>query len=482
MADDLVQTGTNGKRAGAAERGGGARLGSLEVSGLSLAGLAPTMAMALGTTFAASEAGPAAPLSYVLAMIGSFSLAFVIVRFARRYDRASGVAFTYVGAALGKLAGFLAGWLYAAAWTSGITLVLGIASVSSTALLARHGIHVGWFWIFLALLLIAVLINYVGVRPSVRLLVALELSSMGVLAVLAIHIIIHGGATGASWKPFDWSLSPKGWSGIGYGMIFGFSGFAGFEAAAALGRESRDPGRVIPRAIVSSLLAAATFYILVTYALSIGYGVGQAGAWAADPAPLDTIIGRYSGTAWAQVIDAMVVISAFSAALGLITLSSRILFDISRHGQAPRWFSAQHRRFGTPSAGIVSVAVITLVIGGVVGGRFGVSGMIGFIAGASTLGLIVVYAVTSAAAIINRQASRAGGRAPSTLAMALAIAIPALAVVLLGFALYASVVPSPPYPNNLTPVAVAAVLVLSLIGAMILRRRDTDLQLQISED
>ena len=40
-------------------------------------------------------------------------------------------------------------------------------------------------------------------------------------------------------------------------MIYGFAGFAGFEAAAALGRDSRDPARVIPRAIVFSLIGAA---------------------------------------------------------------------------------------------------------------------------------------------------------------------------------------------------------------------------------
>ncbi|HEY6297047.1 MAG TPA: hypothetical protein VIX15_15410, partial [Streptosporangiaceae bacterium] len=60
-------------------------LTTVEASGLSLAGLAPTMAMALGTAFAASEAGGAAPLSYLLGFVGSLCLGFVIVKFARRF-------------------------------------------------------------------------------------------------------------------------------------------------------------------------------------------------------------------------------------------------------------------------------------------------------------------------------------------------------------------------------------------------------------
>src|SRR5215472_4609260 len=303
MAEDARGTTGTVPPAGHSEQLRRGDLRTIEASGLSLAGLAPTMAMALGTAFAASEAGAAVPLSYLLAMIGSFSLAYVVVRFARRYDTASGIAFTYVRASLGKIAGFVTGWLYVAAWLSSTAVVFAIGAVSTSALLARANVTIGWGWIFLVELVIATTLNFLGVRPSVRLLVVLELVSMATLAGVMIHVITIGGAAGASWKPFDPSLSAKGWSGIGYGMIYGFSGFAGFEAAAALGRESNNPRRIIPRAIIYSLLAAALFYILVTYALSIGYGVTHSATWAADGAPLDTIVGRYNGSAWAQTID-----------------------------------------------------------------------------------------------------------------------------------------------------------------------------------
>jgi amino acid transporter len=454
---------------------GSVRLRTVEVSGLSLAGLAPTMAMALGTGFAASEAGGAVPLSYLLAMIGSFSLAYVIVRFARRYDVASGVAFTYVGASLGRLAGFVAGWVYVAAWLSSTAVVLAIAGVSASALLDRHNVDVHWFWIFLVLLVIVVALNYLGVRPSIRLLVVLELVSMLVLAIVMLHVVFRGGASGNSLKPFEPSLSAKGWSGIGYGMIYGFSGFAGFEAAAALGRESDNPRRVIPRAIVFSLLAAALFYILVTYALSIGYGVHNSATWAADGAPLDTIVGRYSGSAWAQTVDVMVIISAFSSGLGLVTLSSRIMFDISHNGQAPHQLSAEHRRFRTPYIGVLVAGIIALLLAVLVGLTASVGTMIGFLAGANTLGLILVYAVLSLGALVYRRAA-ADGRTPSPIALWASIIIPIIAVCLLGYAFYASVIPQPAFPFNLTPVAVAGVVVAALIGAWILKARGRSLE------
>ena len=382
-------------------------LRTIEASGLSLAGLAPTMAMALGTAFAASEAGGAVPLSYLLAMIGSFSLAYVVVRFARRYDTASGVAFTYVRGSLGKLAGFVAGWVYVAAWLSSTAVVLAIGAVATSALLAHDNVTVSWAWIFLIELVIVTTLNFLGIRPSIRLLVVLELVSMATLAGVAIHVIATGGAAGTSWQPFDPSLSPKGWSGIGYGLIYGFSGFAGFEAAAALGRESSQPGKIIPRAIIFSLLAAAVFYILVTYALSIGYGVTHATTWASDPAPLDTIVGRFAGSAWAQTIDAMVAVSAFSSGLGLVTLSTRVLFDISRNKLAPRWLSWSHPRFATPYLGVLLAALIAVALAFGVGFATTVSTMIGWLAGANTLGLILVYLMMSLGALWQNHKQRA---------------------------------------------------------------------------
>ncbi len=472
MAENVRADPAPGSQSGHGEQLGQANLGTIEASGLSLAGLAPTMAMALGTAFAASEAGGAVPLSYLLAMVGSFSLAYVVVRFAKRYDVASGVAFTYVRRSLGKVAGFVTGWLYVAAWLSSTAVVLAIGGVSFSALLARHNVNVSWAWIFLIELAIVTTLNFIGVRPSVRLLVVLELVSMATLAGVMIHVLATGGAAGLTWKPFDPSLSPKGWSGIGYGMIYGFSGFAGFEAAAALGRESRNPGKAIPRAIIFSLLGAAVFYILVTYALSIGYGVNHAATWASDPAPLDTIVGRYNGSAWAQTIDAMVGISAFSSGLGLVTLSTRVLYDISRIRLAPRWLSWSHRRFATPYMGVLVAALIAVALAYGIGLATTASTMIGWLAGANTLGLIVAYIMMSVGAFWQARNPQAWPGAAIA-----RFGIPVVSVALLGYALYASVIPQPAFPYNLTPVAVAGVIVVSLAAAGLLRRQGTEVDL-----
>src|SRR5579864_2181381 len=74
------------------------------------------LSLALGVAFASSGAaafaGPAAPLAYLIAGVGSLCLAYVIVRFTRRMASAGGL-YTYIARGLEPRSGFLGGWLYA---------------------------------------------------------------------------------------------------------------------------------------------------------------------------------------------------------------------------------------------------------------------------------------------------------------------------------------------------------------------------------
>ena len=437
-------------------------LTTVEASGLSLAGLAPTMAMALGTAFAASEAGGAAPLSYLLGFVGSLCLGFVVIKFTRRYV-AAGVGFTYVRVAFGIPAGFTAGWVYAGAWMFGVAVNCAIASNSLVALFALHSDSVSWLVFFIPMILICAGINYIGIKPSVRAQVTLELASMAALAIILAFVLAKGGAHGLSLSPFNPHYSTKGWGGIGYGMIFGFSGFAGFEAAAALGRETRHPTKSIPKAILFSLVGAGLFFVFITYSLSVGYGVKNGATWAADPTPLSTISAKYAGSAWAQTVDVLVAISGFSGAMGIVTLASRIFYDMGRGGVGVPWLVRIHQRFNTPTRLVLVICTVALVTGVLVGETTTPATVVGFIGSATTLGLILVYFAIALAGLrnFNTRESRAGH---NPLVQASYIVLPIIAMGLLGYAFYSSVIPVPVFPYSLAPYIV---VFFALVGLTI---------------
>ena len=452
-------------------------VGTLEVAALSVAGLAPTMAMALGTSFAAIQAGAAVPLAYLLGMFGSLALAYVVVVFTRRVA-ASGVAFTWIGAVFGKNVGFVSGWIYAGGWMFATAVVIALSAVNLNAFfLEVSNANISWFIFFVLLLVIATGLSVFGVKLSLRVQLGLELISMLALFLVMLVVVVKGGAAGNSLEPFNPARSANGWSGIGFGLIYGFSAFAGFEAGAALGLESKDPRRTIPRAIILSLLVSAGFYIFVTYALSIGYGVDHSATWATDGTPLDTITKRYVNGGAASVIDLMVAVSAFSAGMGVLALSTRVFFGMGKHGLAPEWVTRTHPTARTPYVAILVAAIVALIVGAVVGLTAGTNDLIGVTAGANTLAFILIYAVICIAAIW------AFGRKTNVpMSLILKVGVPVIAIVLLGFSMYASVYPPPTFPFNLAAPLVVAWGLIGVIVLLIQRGRGQAPTLDLEEE
>ena len=56
------------------------------------------------------------------------------------------------------------------------------------------------------------------------------------------------------------------------GMIFCLLAFIGFEAAAPLGEETREPRRTIPRAVIWSAILVGLFYVFCYYAATVFFG------------------------------------------------------------------------------------------------------------------------------------------------------------------------------------------------------------------
>ena len=56
------------------------------------------------------------------------------------------------------------------------------------------------------------------------------------------------------------------------GMIFCLLAFIGFEAAAPLGEETREPRRTIPRAVIWSAVLIGLFYVFNYYAATVFFG------------------------------------------------------------------------------------------------------------------------------------------------------------------------------------------------------------------
>jgi amino acid transporter len=363
--------------------------------------------------------------------------------------------------------------MYAGAFAVGISFTLVIASSFLASLFADLHITVDWFVIFCVLLVALFAFAFFDIRISTR--SQLVLAAIGVLAVLILSVIIlaKGGAQGVSLKPFAPSMLSGGFSGLFFAAVYSFTSFIGFEAAAVLGEETANPRVAIPRAILAAVIVGTIFYVFVTYAMSIGYGVNHATIWAQDQAPLDTLANKYAGTVLAVIVDLMVALGAFIASLAGLNLTARMLFAMGRDGGIPRVFGKTHARYKSPWVGILTALVITLILGVTLGRNLGAFTFFGFMATTASLGILLAYILVACSGIVYfvRASREQTGR---KWVLIFDIILPIIAILLCAATIYSSIVPVPAFPVNYAPYIMIAWLIIGaiILGILLVTQRE----------
>jgi hypothetical protein len=147
----------------------------------------------------------------------------------------------------------------------------------------------------------------------------LALEMVSVLAIMLPCLIVLANVTrmnGLCGAPFSPAPQNNGWSGIGYGIVFNVLSFDGFEGAATLGEELRNPRRNIPMAILGTCALAGAFYAVVAYTQIVGFGLGATKDLAAANAPLNDLGIRYVSNNFARAIDLSASVSTFALCAG----------------------------------------------------------------------------------------------------------------------------------------------------------------------
>ena len=424
-------------------------LGAIEAFGFSLSIIAPTLAMAFATALTVQSAGRAAPLAYLIGGTIVTLVALSFVAFGRQVAHAGSV-YAYVGSVLGPRCGFVVGWV--------LLLVYATLLAGSTALVGNFGAaalgHVGVeepnLWLIIAMLgaLFAVWLTWRDMQLAAQVMLVLE--SASVLAILLLSIVV---LTRVPLSLLPFRPEPgNGWTGIGYGIVFAVLSFAGFEGATTLGEEARHPGRSIPNAVMATVIVASLFFVLVSYAQVVGYGLDHVQELGQANAPLDKLSTRFISGAFAGFLDFAAATSALACAIGSLSAAARMLYALSRAGLAPS-LAAVDPKHGTPARSIVAMSAVNVVCLLLWGARSDATSYSGDIVTIGTLALILVYISVTGAQAIGAFRSR----------RPVWWMIGSLGAVLLLWPLGNSLYPAPPWPGNVWPYVVAAWLVLGVL-------------------
>lgn len=457
VAEPLLATATPKLKAGA--------LGVVPVVMQSVTHIAPALAIILTIQFNTSEAGLGATYSYLLALLILIVLGIVLTQLAKHLPSAGGY-YTYVSRTLHPRAGFLVSWLYFFYSPIFVGVILAaVGSIVHDSLLAQYGVDIPWWALLLAGVALIAALSCLGVQLSVKAMVTLGVAEIGLVVALGLFGIFDPGPGGLNLKAFDPSNTLSG-NGLYLAVVFSIFAFTGWEAAAALGEESDNPRKSIPRGIIGSLLIIGVMVVFCSWAYQIGWGTDHIASFSTSTQlPPLVLAHKYWGGAWVLLLLAAIN-SAIAGGIAYTNVATRMWYAMARSGALPPALGQVHHRYQTPVNAILVEIVLTTTIALVVGFWIGPFQEFVFFGVALTFALVFIYGSANVGVFVfYRRERRAEFNA------VLHFVFPLIGTIALIWVGYKTLVPFPASPNNWAPIVVGIWLIVGIVILVVMRSR-----------
>jgi amino acid transporter len=303
-------------------------IGLREVFFQSVTHMAPAAAVAFSIIVGAGFASGSLPLSVIFALVGCLLVAISIGQLAKHLPSAGGF-YTYTARGIHPAVGFLVAWGYAFVEplvAPALYLIFG--QVVAGTLDTEFGWSFStWWWIAaLAAAIVVFLLGFYGIQISTRV---------------------------ATVPDFD------GLSGVIAGSVYTILAFIGFEAAAPLAEEARDPRRTIGRAVILSCIGIGIFYVLTTYAAVVFFGPSRFADFPMSGGgnPWDALARAAWGAGWVLVFLA-IANSAIANSNAGSNAATRTWFAMGRIHLLPAVLGRTHPRYRSPHVAVFVQFVI----------------------------------------------------------------------------------------------------------------------------
>jgi APA family basic amino acid/polyamine antiporter len=325
---------------------------------------------ALGAT--ALYAMGALPIALAIGGLIFICTALTYAEMASTFPEPGGSA-TFARHAFNDLISFIAGWgllldyivtIAISAFAFPPYLAQALKAVGINALYDSKMSHIG---LTVCIILLLLVINIVGTKHSTRIsfflaiiaiVTQLLIIALGAVLLLNLPHIwsqLKIGVPGALWSP-TW---PEFFKGTAMAMV----AYNGIEAITQLTGETKNPAKVIPKAIRRTSAVLIVLYLGISLVALSSLSPHELGTkYLMDPLAgivLQFPIGGQWLAPWVGLLAAFLLLIAANA--GLIG-SSRLTYAMGEYYQVPRIFYKLHQRFRTPYVALSTFSVLACLI------------------------------------------------------------------------------------------------------------------------
>ena len=289
---------------------------------------------------------------WLFLVVGALFLAVVLTfaELSSYYDRTGGPVL-YATDAFGPLVGFGTGW---AIYISRMTAFAANANVMAIYLASLHDVFasdlargtiisvttIGLTWA-----------NLRGVRDGVRTMVIFTVLKITPLVLMVLIGLQH--VTAVTLIPGGPLIVEE----LGSTTLLLIYAYVGFETIAVTAGETSQPRRILPRALVGTVVGTGLLYFLIVL---VFVSVIPADSYA-DATLVD--VGRsLAGPLGALAITLTAVFSISGNLAGSMLAAPRLVFSMAEKRMLPAWFNHIHPKYATPDRCILLMGGMALVL------------------------------------------------------------------------------------------------------------------------
>lgn len=345
-------------------------LGSFQIFAISFAFISVAVGIFATYDSVLVTAGPVGIWLWILAAVGQTLVALVVAQFAARIAL-SGSSYQWASRLANPRIGWLFGWL--TFWYLAIAVVALDNALASQAIMPLVGMAPDEDTARLITVVILV-VQAVLVIASTRLLGLITSSAVGielaivvvlVIGLAAVMVLTGSGDLGNLASRGVTAADPNYFAiggGLMAGMIMGLTTLVGFDSAANLAEEAKDPFRSVPRAIVASVVAAGVLGLLFLIALTAA--IKDIPAVSTSGSPVVAIIRSQLGPVAERILLACLAFAMFGAGMVVMAACSRQVFAMARDARFPlhAWMRKVNPRTQTPVVATILILAVGLVL------------------------------------------------------------------------------------------------------------------------
>ncbi|MFJ8964608.1 amino acid permease [Lentzea sp. NPDC102401] len=313
----------------------------------------------LGAGGRLATAGPSLILAYAVCGLAAFFVMRALGELVL-HRPVSGSFVEYAREFIGPWAGFTSGWLYWLNWA-----MTGIAEITAVAIYMHK-----WFpdmpqWITaLVALVVLIAINMLSVKLFGELefwFSVIKVTAIVVFLVVGVGLVIGNADIGGTTASVSNTLGHGGLFPAGFGIalmtlqavVFAYSAI---ELVGIAAGETKDPEKIMPRAINGVVYRIAIFYVgsvlLLTMLLPWDHFTGT-------ESPFVTVFSALGIPAVGDIMNAVVLTAALSSCNSGLYSTGRILRSLAQKGEAPAITGRMNSRH-VPYGGILFTGVAYL--------------------------------------------------------------------------------------------------------------------------